>query len=220
MQFDVIEEMYHSKKENYFSLERDLFKNKITGINLHILDIGCGYGVLGAYFKNVQNCYVAGIEINSLAFTEAKKKLDFVVNGNVENIKLPFSEEFFDIVIMGDVLEHLVNPISVLNKVNPLLKENAKIHISVPNIRNWKVLKKLLFNDLWEYQEWGILDETHLRFFTKSSLQNLLKKNNFKINNIHWVIQKKSKSFWFNQFTFRILEGFLASHIFVTISKK
>jgi len=220
MKFDVVEKMYLNKKSNYFSLERELFKEQVKENNLKILDIGCGYGILGSYFKRNQNCYVAGVEINLSAYEEACKSLDFVVYGNVESIDLPFTNNFFDVIIMGDVLEHLISPVSVLDKIDSFLKENGKFHISVPNIRNWKVLKKLIFNDSWEYQEWGILDETHLRFFTKKSINSHLKKNNFNITFIKWVIQKKSKSYWFNVFTFRIFEGFLASHIYLTITKK
>jgi 2-polyprenyl-3-methyl-5-hydroxy-6-metoxy-1,4-benzoquinol methylase len=55
MKFDVVEKMYHNKKSNYFSLERELFKEQVKENNLNILDIGCGYGILGSYFKRNQN---------------------------------------------------------------------------------------------------------------------------------------------------------------------
>jgi methionine biosynthesis protein MetW len=216
---DIMEELYVSKETNYFSLERQMFKDAILENNLNILDIGCGTGILGAYFKKNQNCNVTGIEINQNAFEAAKLNLDNVIKGNIETLELPFNENFFDVIIMGDVLEHLVNPITTLLKIKPLLKKDGRILITVPNVRNWNVLIKLLFQDSWEYADWGILDYTHMRFFTLKSTNSILKKNNIKIERAERIIQKPSKSYVFNTLTCGIFEGFLASHIFLTLKK-
>lgn len=216
---DVIEEMYLTKNTDYFSLERQMFKNSVQDVNLKILDIGCGTGVLGAFFKKNQNCYVAGVEINQSAYELALQNLDTVIKGNFETLDLPFENNFFDIVIMGDVLEHLVDPIRSIHKILPLINNQGKILITVPNVRNWRVVKSLVFNDNWQYADWGILDYTHMRFFTKKSLQFLLLKQNIEIINIERLIQNPSKSYIFNKLTFGIFEGFLASHIFLTIKK-
>ena len=216
---DVIEQMYLTKNTDYFSLERQMFKNALQDVGLKILDIGCGTGVLGAFFKKNQNCYVAGVEINQSAYELALQNLDTVVKGNFETLDLPFENNFFDIVIMGDVLEHLVDPVRSIHKILPLINNQGKILITVPNVRNWRVVKSLVFNDNWQYEDWGILDYTHMRFFTKKSLQSLLLKQNIEIINIERVIQKPSKSYIFNKCTFGFFEGFLASHIFLTIKK-
>ena len=216
---DVIEEMYLTKNTDYFSLERQMFKNSVQDVNLKILDIGCGTGVLGSFFKKNQNCYVAGVEINQTAYELALQNLDTVVKGNFETLDLPFENNYFDIVIMGDVLEHLVDPVRSINKILPLINYQGKILITVPNVRNWRVVKSLVFNDNWQYEDWGILDYTHMRFFTKKSLQSLLLKQNIEIIKIERVIQNPSKSYIFNKLTFGVFEGFLASHIFLTIKK-
>jgi methionine biosynthesis protein MetW len=219
MQKDIIEEMYISKETNYFNLERQIFKNAITNKGIKILDIGCGTGALGAYFKNEQQCEVYGIEINESAYLEASKNLNHVLKANVEIIDLPFEDNFFDVIILGDVLEHLISPVDTINKLLNVLKPEGKIYITVPNIRYWRVILDLTFKDDWEYKSWGILDYTHLRFFTKRSIINLMLKNNIKVFDSQWVIQKPSKSHFINLFTFKIFNGFLASHCFVTLQK-
>jgi 2-polyprenyl-3-methyl-5-hydroxy-6-metoxy-1,4-benzoquinol methylase len=219
MSKDLIEEMYINKNENYFSLERQLFKNAVTESNLKILDIGCGTGILGAYFKKKQNCTVYGVEINETAYKEALLNLDSVIKGNIELIDLPFEKSSFDIIIMGDVLEHLINTISSLKKLHFFLKENGRILISVPNVRHWKIMLKLLFQDSWKYEPSGILDYTHMRFFTKKSLLALLKDNDINVIFSERVIQKKSKSYYFNIVTFNLFSGLLASHTYIELKK-
>jgi len=220
MNKDLVEEMYLNKNTEYFSLEREIFKNSVIGKNLNILDIGCGTGILGKYFKENQNCKVYGVEINESAYQAAKINLDNVLKGNVESIDLKYPDNFFDVVIMGDVVEHLISPVDTINKIMPFLKIGGTIYITVPNVRHWSVIKNLLFFDLWEYDTWGILDFTHLRFFTKKSITNLFQRNNIYVKSASRMIQKKSKSSYFNFLTLGLFSGFLASHTFLTLEKK
>jgi 2-polyprenyl-3-methyl-5-hydroxy-6-metoxy-1,4-benzoquinol methylase len=220
MNKDLVEEMYFIKNTEYFSLEREIFKNSVLEHNLNILDIGCGTGILGKFFKENQNCKVFGVEINENAYQVAKNNLDDVLRGNVESIDLNYPNNYFDVVIMGDVVEHLISPVDTIKKIMPTLKLGAKIYITVPNVRHWSVIKNLLFFDLWEYDTWGILDFTHLRFFTKKSITNLFQKNNFFVKSATRMIQKKSKSSYFNFLTLGIFSGFLASHTFLILEKK
>jgi 2-polyprenyl-3-methyl-5-hydroxy-6-metoxy-1,4-benzoquinol methylase len=220
MNKDLVEEMYLNKNTEYFSLEREIFKNSVLGKNLNILDIGCGTGILGKYFKENQNCKVYGVEINESAYQAAIINLDNVLKGNVESIDLKYPDNFFDVVIMGDVVEHLISPVDTINKIMPFLKIGGTSYITVPNVRHWSVIKNLLFFDLWEYDTWGILDFTHLRFFTKKSITNLFQRNNIYVKSAGRMIQKKSKSSYFNFLTLGIFSGFLASHTFLTLEKK
>lgn len=219
MSRDLIEEMYISKHKGYFTLERQMFKNAIQGNGLKILDIGCGTGILGAFFRKHQQCEVHGIEINESAYREAKENLDQVHRANVEVIDLPYENDYFDVIVMGDVLEHLINPVGTISKLLNVLNPAGQIHITVPNIRYWKVLKNLTFNDKWQYESWGILDYTHLRFFTKTSILDLMKSNSIKVVDAKWIIQNPSKSHYINKLTFGLFAGFLASHTFLTIQK-
>lgn len=220
MKNDLIEEMYLNKDNTYFSLEREMFKNAIKEKNISILDIGCGTGILGLYFRKNQNCRVCGIEINNSAYLESKKNLDDVIKANVEILDIPYEKNSFDYIIMGDVLEHLINPIGTIKKLIVFLKPGGKILITVPNVRHWSILKSLVFRDKWKYESWGLLDYTHLRFFTKSSLHEMLNDNNFHLVKSRRIIQKKSKSAFFNFLTFGLFSGFLASHTFIELTKE
>ena len=219
MNKDLIEELYINKNDNYFSLERQIFKNAVSESNLKILDIGCGTGILGAFFKKNQNCKVSGVEINESAYKQALLNLDEVIKGNFELIELPFDKSSFDVVIMGDVLEHLIHTINSINKILFYLKDDGKILITVPNIRHWKFVLKLLFLDSWKYESSGILDYTHMRFFTKKSLTMLFNDNNINVHLSERVIQKKSISFYINIFTLGFFSGLLASHTYFELKK-
>jgi 2-polyprenyl-3-methyl-5-hydroxy-6-metoxy-1,4-benzoquinol methylase len=221
MKLDLIEELYAEKEMYYFSLERTLFKNAVKQNDLNILDVGCGTGILGAYFIKNQNCKVYGIEISKSAYEEALEVLNYAVKGNVETMVLDYDKNLFDVIIMGDVVEHLINPMDTLKKLLPFLKKGGQIHVTVPNVRHWEVVVNLLFKDEWEYKDSGILDYTHIRFFTKKSFVKMLNR----IANVHVVktervIQKLSKSDVINKFTIGLFSGFLASHTFVTIEKR
>jgi 2-polyprenyl-3-methyl-5-hydroxy-6-metoxy-1,4-benzoquinol methylase len=216
---DPVEEMYQSKDAGYFSLEREIFKNAITQKGIRILDVGCGTGVLGAFFKSQQQCEVYGIDINKNACIIAEKNLDGVLHANVEAIDLPYARDYFDVIVMGDVLEHLINPVQAVQKLLAVLKPAGKIFITVPNIRHWKEVLNLVFRDTWQYETWGILDYTHLRFFTKTSAVKLFVQAGINVIHAEWVIQKPSKSHIINNLSFGSLGGFLASHTFLTIQK-
>ncbi len=219
MSGDIVADMYSAKEGEYFSLERELFINAITGTNLTLLDVGCGTGALGKWFRTNRSFSVYGIEINDKAFKEAEKNLDGVIKGNIEMMELPYADESFDAIVMGDVLEHLIEPVAAVKKLLQKLKKGGQMYISVPNIRHWKEVLNLVFRDKWEYTPWGILDYTHLRFFTKRSIVALLEKNDIQVAHASWVIQNPSKSHIINKLTVGLLEGLLASHTFLVVKK-
>ena len=136
-----------------------------------------------------------------------------------ESVKISYEKQSFDYIIMGDVLEHLIDPMSTLKKLKPYLKKEGSFLLTVPNIRYWKTLIDLVLKDEWEYKDWGILDFTHLRFFTKKSLFRLFFKMDFNHLSVSRVIGKNTKSDFLNKLTLGLFEGFLASHIFVRAKK-
>lgn len=214
---DLIEKLYKKKKPNYFSLERSLFKNAISKEKAKVLDVGCGTGALGAFLRSSKSCTVYGVEINHDAYNIALSNLDETIYGNIENIELPNNFVDFDYIVFGDVLEHLIEPMSVLKTIKNRLNKGGVVIATVPNIRYWKTSLSLLLFDQWRYTDWGILDYTHLRFFTKSSLVEILVQNDFTIIKAEWVIQEKSISYYINKLSFGLFAGLLASHIFVSI---
>ncbi len=173
--------------ESYYENEREDVQKLI---NLHakkILDVGCGKGRLGKALKDKLGAEVWGVEyINDIAFLAAER-LDKVISGPIEDAILQLPDKYFDTIIFADVLEHLVDPYYVLQKIKTKLSDHGEIVASIPNVRHWSVVKKLLEGE-WEYQNFGIMDNTHLRFFTRKSLYNMFEKAGFTITNILYVV--------------------------------
>lgn len=143
---------------------------------LHVLDIGCGTGDLGRLLKKRnQKLQVTGVEVSTRAGEMAKLVLDQVHIGPVESMldRLPAGD--FDCVILADVLEHLVDPWSVLRALKSRLSPAGVVVASVPNVRHYHVWAPLALYGRWDYSEWGLLDSTHLRFFTRSTLSEMFR---------------------------------------------
>jgi 2-polyprenyl-3-methyl-5-hydroxy-6-metoxy-1,4-benzoquinol methylase len=149
-----------------------------------VLDVGCGNGVLGEYLKKNGVERVAGIEIAEKAARNASSVLDEVLTGNIESMDLPFDHKSFDCVVCADVLEHLVDPWCVIGKLKKLVKPGGCIVASIPNIGFHRVVRNLLKGQ-WRYEDAGVLDRTHLRFFTLEGIKELFEVNSMKIEEIH-----------------------------------
>jgi len=146
-----------------------------------VLDVGCARGYLGKECKN-KGCYVAGIEVDKEDASEAGCYIDRVICGDVEKIyrNLDF-DKLFDYIIFADILEHLKYPEIILDKFKKFLKpRKGKIIVSLPNVARIDIRLKLLFG-MFEYQDGGILDKTHLRFFTLKSARTLISKTGYEI---------------------------------------
>lgn len=159
---------------NYYKhVRREMLPYIPNGID-KVLDVGCAEGMFGAILKNERNVEVWGIELNVDAATIASTKLDKVITGSAEQVNEALPERFFDCIIFNDVLEHLIDPWSVLKTMTNKLKSGGSIVVSIPNIRYYKVLDDLLFHNKFVYQNEGVLDRTHLRFFTANTIKSML----------------------------------------------
>ncbi len=169
------------KSITYYSEPRKEIIRFISRDVIHrVLDVGCGTGVLGEHLQEQKSVEIIGIEQNLQAAEIARQSLDKVLVGDVENMKIPYPNGYFDCIILADVLEHLKDPESFLQSMNRLLSSKGILIISVPNIRHFTVILNLLFN-CWSYQDRGIFDQDHLRFFSRKTIFALLKKNRFQI---------------------------------------
>lgn len=151
---------------------------------LTVLDVGCGNGILGEYLKKNGVERVCGIEIIAEAARNAVSVLDAVLTGNIESMDLPFEHESFDCIVCADVLEHLVDPWSVVSKLKKLIKPGGCLVASLPNIGFHRVVRNLLKGH-WRYEDAGVLDRTHLRFFTLEGVKELFEANSMIIDEIH-----------------------------------
>jgi 2-polyprenyl-3-methyl-5-hydroxy-6-metoxy-1,4-benzoquinol methylase len=169
--------------DDYFRQERSDLEALIPNSAIKILDIGCGEGTLGKRLLKKGIKEVIGIEINPPACKNAGYNLSRVICGDIEEIDLPFSEGYFDCIICGDVLEHLKDPLSVLKKIRNYLSDAGAIIASIPNVRYYGVIN-MLTEGRWKYEDYGILDRTHLRFFTKKEIEELFHDAGFEITGI------------------------------------
>jgi 2-polyprenyl-3-methyl-5-hydroxy-6-metoxy-1,4-benzoquinol methylase len=147
---------------------------EMAGANKRILDVGCDTGYLGEALAAFGN-HIAGFEMNAVAAELASSRLDRVEVGDVESTNLVelFGRSSFDLVIFGDVLEHLRDPLSALRQARPLLAPGGSVLISTPNVAHGDVRLALL-SGRFNYTKLGILDQTHTRFFTRDSLVEFL----------------------------------------------
>lgn len=210
------------KHEDYFSRTKwDINELVRDGDNI-ILEIGCGEGNSGKNLKEQGKAVeVVGVEKVPEIAEIAKTKIDKVICADVEFLKLPFSKEYFDYVIIGDVLEHLYDPWMVVSELRQYLKRGGYIIASIPNIRNWRIIRDLVLKGEWEYCSEGLLDDTHLRFFTKKSMMRLFESKDFEVNRIipRFKFRPTSKSNILNNFTLGLLEGFLARQYLIEAKK-
>ncbi len=151
-----------------------------------VLDVGCAVGSFGELLKSNYPVEVWGIEINEYAATEAANKLDKVICGAFdENLDLPQAK--FDCIVFNDVLEHLVDPYNALLYAKILLKDGGTIVASIPNVRYFDNIWKLLIDKDWKYTQNGILDRTHLRFFTYRSILSTFNKLGYQVELIEGI---------------------------------
>lgn len=173
---------YTEKTSNYFSTIRDELIQEIPIGSGSVLEIGCGQGETGAMLKKEGRArWIACVELSEQAAQRARERLDFVISGNIEHLELPFKAGQFDVLLLGDVLEHLIDPWGQLKRLMNYLAADGTVVASIPNVRNWRVLFPLLFLGKWEYGADGILDRTHLRFFTRNSIVTMFNANGLRI---------------------------------------
>lgn len=194
----------------YFSNNREDVAELVEKSAKTVLDVGCGKGMLGSLLKSADNGRtVVGIEKFPDAAGEARHLLDKVISADLESPEFPVIEEKFDCIIFADILEHLRDPLDILKKFRNNLNRNGFIVCSIPNVRHYTIFLQLLLKG-WEYKEFGILDKTHLRFFSRSSMIKLLDDAGYNIEVAKPRIVASKKARIANAVLMNGLEEFLA----------
>ncbi|MCL1925808.1 MAG: class I SAM-dependent methyltransferase [Syntrophorhabdaceae bacterium] len=168
---------------SYYRQSRPDIEAMIPVRALRILDIGCGEGVLGRNLLKKRAIEVVGIEADPAAAEAARKNLTRVLHGDAETMDFPFEDGYFDCVVLADVLEHMRDPLSILKKAKRCLSGSGVVVASIPNVRFIGVLN-LLVEGRWEYRDEGILDRTHLRFFTRKEMEILFCDAGFELEKV------------------------------------
>ena len=165
-----------TQEDAYFEFDRPELRALVPADARRVLDVGCGAGALGAALREERGIEVMGLELSPDAAARARERLDAVVEANLDDLEeLPFERGSFDAMVFGDVLEHLHDPHRLLRVLRPWLADHGALVCSIPNVAHWSVVLPLLTQDRWPYADAGLLDRTHVHFFTLTEAELMLR---------------------------------------------
>lgn len=174
---------------NYSTYIRNEIVSMVDAVpdrTMRVLEVGCACGAILLKIKHiVKDVDLYGIELNENAGRSAQLFARVII-GDLEKLEPEYPELFFDYIIMADVLEHMADPWAVLRKIHKYLRPDGKIIASIPNVMHFSVIRDML-NGCWSYQEAGILDRTHLRFFTLKEIGKLFGETGFSCTSVNFT---------------------------------
>lgn len=168
---------------------------RLVGKGKSVLEVGCASGSQSKFLKEVLGCVVTGIEIDPEAAEDAKQYCDRVIVGDIESMSLEESigSQSFDVVIFVDVLEHLRDPAEALRKVKPYIAVEGYLLASIPNIVHASVIFEMIRGN-FDYRDIGLLDDTHIKFFTKKSILQNFEAAGYIVADLNRVIYSPSET--------------------------
>jgi 2-polyprenyl-3-methyl-5-hydroxy-6-metoxy-1,4-benzoquinol methylase len=169
-------------QDRYYTGDRPDLRAYVPSGARRVLDVGCGAGTLGAVLKEQTGAEVVGIEVFEEAAAIAETRLDAVLRLDLQRLEsLPYPNGYFDAMTFGDVLEHMHDPHGLLRTLRRYLAEGGTIVCSIPNLKHWSVLYKLIVEDRFTYADKGLLDRTHVHFFTLEEIGEMLDSTGFEV---------------------------------------
>lgn len=184
-------DLYAAKTKTYFSGQRPEMLRFIPAAAGSVLEVGCGNGGFSAGLKQQRPVHVTAIEPFHAAAEVARSRVDVLLNMTAEDGVRALAGESFDCIVFNDVLEHLVDPESMLLAASALLKPGGTIVASIPNIRFLPVLRALVLRGEWRYTDEGVLDRTHLRFFTQNSIHEMFTANGYRVETLEGINSRR-----------------------------
>lgn len=152
-----------------------------------ILDVGCGLGGFGATLRAQRpSLKLWGMETDRRAIEEASRHYDHLIAGTFPK-DLPNDTPSFDCIVFNDVLEHMVDPWAALSAAVQHLTNDGAVVASIPNVRFGRTVLDLVVRGDWAYTDSGILDRTHLRFFTRRTAHQLLETSGYSVHSVHGI---------------------------------
>lgn len=158
----------------------------LVGADKRVLDVGCSSGYLARPLVE-RGCTVVGIESDPKSAEAARSVCENVLVGDVEVMALPFENGSFDVILCGDLIEHLREWEHFLARMRPYLRDRGRLVLSTPNVANWAMRLSLLAGS-WRYTERGILDRTHLHLFTRKTLVETLSRAGYGIVELDFTV--------------------------------
>ena len=185
----------NNRPEGYFENDRvEMLMYVPEGVKT-CLEFGCGTGGFSAILKDRFSTENWAVELDTTSAEKAALKLDKVLNKDAVSALSDLPENYFDCVILLDVLEHISEHISFLDTLKTKLKKGGVLIASIPNVRYYRNLVDLVIKGTWDYTEHGILDKSHLRFFTRKSIIRIFEQLNYKIHRLEGMHPTSSRTF-------------------------
>ena len=166
--------------DDYYSHSRRELLDLIPGEPKRVLDIGCGTGAFGELLRSRLGALVVGVELDEQAAALASKRLDVVVQGDICQVDLSSLGGDFDLICCNDLLEHVGNPVGLLNDLKTVVSPGGYLFLSIPNLLHGEVVCELL-SGRWDYVPAGPLCYGHLRFFTMATIDEMLAMAGWKV---------------------------------------
>lgn len=173
------------KSISYYENQRPEIVSLIPKNIRTILDIGCGEGIFLKNIKDLTRAETWGVEMVAELEEKIRENADHCLIGKAEDIIGALPDNYFDCITLNDVLEHLLEPTELLRLIKPKLSTNGVVVASIPNVRFFTNLRALVIDKDWKYNDHGILDSTHFRFFTKISMKRMFEEAGYEV-----VLQK------------------------------
>lgn len=185
------------KKRIYFENKRPEMDYFITTTPRSAIEFGCGNGGFSELLKQKYKCEAWGVDIDPESVKNAEKIIDKAICGDAYEIIEILPLNHFDYVICNDFIEHIYSPEKFFVNLRKCLTDDAVLVCSLPNIRYFNHFKRYFFMKDWKYRDQGILDNTHLRFFTKKSMKRSINEWGFQIELIKGLMPTKTAFFYF-----------------------
>jgi 2-polyprenyl-3-methyl-5-hydroxy-6-metoxy-1,4-benzoquinol methylase len=216
--------LYESKKNNYYSQERKDIIQLIDQKDLTILEIGAAQCDTLVYLKEQGIAKeIHAVELMEIPNSNQQNKmLNSIFIGKIEDWNCDHLHGKFDRIILADVLEHLYDPWSILNKLYCLLNSNGKIIVSIPNIRYLDSFINIILKGSFPYENDGLFDKTHIRFFCKKNMIELFKSTGYHIEksypSVHFL-NSMDKPKLLNNLSFGLFEEFFSLQYYFILKK-
>jgi len=184
------------ENREYYEDDRSEMEKFIGVAPKRVIEFGCSSGRFSERLKQKFNCETWGIDVDRKSVEIAKTKMDQVFLGDAFEQLANLPENYFDYIVCNDFIEHVYSPEVFFDRVKKHLTPNAVLICSLPNVRHWKHFNRYFFLKDWKYKKSGILDDTHLRFFTKKSMDRSIKNWGFTIEKSAGLKPTKSPFFY------------------------